>query len=649
MTVANDIQHLIAEGQFEYSLEKSNQFFQQAIKLAEESAKSLSNNYIYCLLGKEAYRELALNELRPSLRSTLWQKALNALKWIEPEEQHQFVLSYAELAVDFCQDEFAEYSKLNRLNLLKKAKQTIEAYIDVTKIDQLRAEALAKKSSIIRLQAIGIDSNERLRMLSEAYRCAYLARTLSNSAPILLECALIEWALARLQDNDKKYINRLLVVENLLKSDAVKKFSLGAFVLSRFYRLTCRYYDACTTFPILTESSIDRRRILRNASIYAESAIQLVNLNYPEVVLEEHLDNAVILLETAISSGCYSARDVIALAYIRCLRDGVPAGVTALADLKFDRGEVSWEQVLSFLTELKDADLPSQGFALGISDSSALTRLGTFSNRFLHNNDLAEALYRAAVRLNSHDPIAQTNLARFLVKRGNPADLREAERIIQLAQSFADRRFSWWRPVLIALNSQKIADGSQVKNGSEVAKDLLRPFSGAQHFRQIRQHYNRLKNYDNEQQRGYELERLIYSVALLSFGYQRPSYRMSRPLVDKVHQIDALIEHRGKSYRCECKWQTTKVSYDDMLKFIDKVDAAGVSGLFVSISGFMEGAINKSREERTRKAIILVDGDEIELVMTGTVQFDDLLTAKRRAFDATSETYHQIRVVPSDG
>lgn len=117
-------------------------------------------------------------------------------------------------------------------------------------------------------------------------------------------------------------------------------------------------------------------------------------------------------------------------------------------------------------------------------------------------------------------------------------------------------------------------------------------------MRQIRRHYKRLKTCKDEQYRGYELERLFYAISLLSCGFQRPSYRMERPLVGKTHQIDTHIEHRGKSYRCECRWKKEKVSYNEMLSFADKIDAVGVSGLFISMSGFQNAAINKSKELR---------------------------------------------------
>ena len=647
MPATEDIKELLLAGRYEYSLERSNQYLKKAAELAAELNKA-SASWLISLLAKEAYKELALNEARPTVRTELWLKALAALQWCKAAEI-EYASGYAELIVDICQDPFSDMPNARRNRLLTQAKTLVnETTLDI-KENEHKAIMLARKSAIIRLQAVGLTQEQRLRLLSEASRCSGLARDLNPDAPILLECALVQWALARLQTDDKKYVAQLQIAEDLFKHKQVMNYDLGPFAASRFYRLTYRYYDACLTFPQLTEFSKNRRRILRGASIYAESAIQLSNLHYPSATIAEHLDKALDLLELAISSGCKSAREVIALAYIRSLKEGATAGITTLVDLCPGRGDVSWEQALDILSQVNEGDLPAEGFALGVTDSSALTRLGTYANRFLKNSRLAEGLYRAAVRMNPQDAVAQTNLARFLVRRAEPTDLREAERVIQLAQTFSDRRFSWWRPLLLELRQWTDNPDMPRQDETSCSIEKLRSFRGTQRLRVVRQHYNRLKACEDHQFRGYELERLIYALSQMSFGIRRPSYRFNRPLVDKIHQVDSFMEHRGEKYRCECKWQIDKVSYDDMLKFADKIDVFGVSGLFFSMSGFTDAAINKSRELRSQKAILLVDGDEVDMLMNGTIHFDDLLTAKRQAFDSISQTYFRVNPSLSDG
>ena len=556
MNTIPEIQSLIDSARFEYSLEKSNSYLREAVDITCEATKTPGFSGILCLLGKEAYKELALNCQRSSERAEFWNKALKALTWGNTLEQHLYASTYAELVVDIYQDPFSDIPTNKRFSLLKNAKELINNSITVSKDDDVKAICLIRKSAIIRIQAVGLPSSERLRLLSEAARCCSLARELIQNAAIILECALVEWALARLQNTDKKYVYRLKSAEEMLRLEAVQESDVGPFALTRFYRLTYRYYDACITYPQLSQCPVNRRRLLRESAIYAESAIQLYNLNYPKDFVEEHLENAQNLLEIAISSGCRTAREVIALAYIQSIRGGVSEGTTALQDLGSQNGTLAWGDVLKILCDANDVDLPAEGFALGVTDSASLTRLGTFSNRFLNDSELTEALFRAAVKSDPHDPIAQTNLARFLLKRGRPTDLIEAKRIVQLAQSFSDRRFTWWRPLLLELNNLEIEEGATTFPPPKaiIPKDL-RPFSGSQNFRNIRQHYNRIKNLEDEQFRGYELERLIRALSLLSCSGGHGSYRMVRPLVNKIHQVDGVIEHRGKSYRYECKWQ----------------------------------------------------------------------------------------------
>jgi hypothetical protein len=337
------------------------------------------------------------------------------------------------------------------------------------------------------------------------------------------------------------------------------------------------------------------------------------------------------------------------LTFIRAILDGVPNGLTALEDICNERDELSWEQILTFISEVRESDLPSCGFALGILESGALTRLGTFANRFLHNPALAEALYRAAVRTDSEDPVSLTNLARFLANRGEPADLRESKRLVQLAQTFADRRFHWWRDVFARLQEVKDQTITSTETPKSREVETLPRIIQYKSLRQVRQMYRRIAKLEDAQTRGYELEKLIYALADLSFGTGKTSYRFTRPLTDKIHQVDNYFEHRGEKYRCECKWTKKLVAYDDLLKFTDKIDVVGVSGLFVSMAGFDQGAIQKSKEVRREKAIILTDGDEIDFVMRGILHFDDLMTIKRLYFDLKSETYFHVKSTIEDG
>jgi len=306
-------------------------------------------------------------------------------------------------------------------------------------------------------------------MLQESYRCANLAIERNRELNTILELAMSEWSLARHGNSDEAYVARLSKAEELLLDKDIKHFELTQYALVRFYRLTYRYFEACEVFPLLTSEVMNRRRLLRDTAIYGEAAYYLADSGYPDRVVQPHLEKTANLLEMAITSGYRNARVIVALAFIRCKLGDTEAGLTALEEICDKRGDLSWENILSILGRIQEGDLPVQGFALGISNSTTLTSLGSFARRFLKNNELAEALYRAAVRVDNQEPISLTNLARFLVQRAEPADLREARRLVQLAQTFSDRRFRWWRDVFEELHS---IDDRKINAAESTAQEL---------------------------------------------------------------------------------------------------------------------------------------------------------------------------------
>ena len=478
--------------------------------------------------------------------------------------------------------------------------------------------------------------------MSESQRCASLAVEKHRNDFTVLELAMSEWFLARYQKTEDQYISKLTIAEDLFTSLDYESFEPAQLALTRFYRLTYRPLDACETFPHFAIYTHNKRRLLYNTPIYGESAINLVGPDYPEQVSKLHLQKAAEILEIAIASGYRHARVIIALAFCRATLEGTSSGLTALQELNVTKGEIDWNNAIKALSDVKESDLPSLGFALGITESSALTRLGTFVNRFLKNNDVSEALYRAAVRNNPQDHIALTNLARFLVKEGSSSSINEAKRLAQQAQSFSDKRFRWWRNVLAdideiennALKQNVIYQQNRLDNVPNIKK--------YHSLKQIRQQYRRISRLDDKQRRGYELEKLIFALADITLGIAKPSYRYFRPLVEKIHQVDNYFEHRAEKYRCECKWLSDPVGYNDIILFLDKLDVVGVSGLFVSISGFDSSAIGKCKEVRGEKAIILIDGKEIDLIMKGGLNFDEVLTVKRLQFNFKSEPYYKI-------
>lgn len=109
-----------------------------------------------------------------------------------------------------------------------------------------------------------------------------------------------------------------------------------------------------------------------------------------------------------------------------------------------------------------------------------------------------------------------------------------------------------------------------------------------------------------------------------------------------VQQVDGYVEHGVNKYRIECKWESTPSDKNDIVLFHAKLDAAGVDGIYVSMAGFAESAKSQAKLLASQKAILLVDGSEINLIFRLELRMGDLLTLKRQHFDMRTEVYFKI-------
>ena len=197
------------------------------------------------------------------------------------------------------------------------------------------------------------------------------------------------------------------------------------------------------------------------------------------------------------------------------------------------------------------------------------TLLGTYAARFMNDTELAEILYRAAVRLNRHNAIASTNLARFLLRHGGRESLNEARRLLQTAQQFSDRRFGWWRAVAEEVNTALHGGApTTVKSPKLPARPMPAHFAN---LKDIRTRFKQLDVLVDAQQRGYEPEILLYEIARLTFDAAAPPYRVQRGPTG-ITQIDGYFEHHGEKYRVECKWTQSGVLPADVAALVDKID-----------------------------------------------------------------------------
>jgi hypothetical protein len=253
-------------------------------------------------------------------------------------------------------------------------------------------------------------------------------------------------------------------------------------------------------------------------------------------------------------------------------------------------------------------------------------------------------MYEFAEKLSPQNPVVLTNLARFYIKENVDISEVAIERLLQRANNYSDRRFRWWKLVWSEYQMAKYNKKDIVVTEGKGAEVMISRVSPKK-LKDIGRQYQEIKSMSNPQLRGFELERLIYGLSNLTFKVASRSYRYGRNEVSQT-QVDGYIEYNGEKYRIECKWEKHPLPKNYVSDFMTfTLDVVGVSGLYISMSGFDDGFIETVRDRRGEKVILLMDGDEVESVLCGAVNFDELLGYKRLQYDKKSNPYAHYNAI----
>lgn len=640
-----EVVDLLLGAHAERSVTKAKQMLSNAVRLCDVWGMEGGSTEAI-ILKAQALAELAYEQDDAVGRAAQWKSSLDVLDegW-QLEKRAELAESYASLAVDCYQDELSDMDSAQRQRMLRGARDRLDEALLLPSLDNVAtADLLARKSSVLRHLAISdLTADARKRRLEEAFRSAERGAQLSKTAATILELGLSEWALARFEPTDDDYIQRLRKAETYFKDEALANFEPAELTLSNFYRSNFRAAEACEAFLRSASRVRHIRRLLRDSYIYAEAATQAWWAQHPKSFTELHLTEARTLLEAALAGGSRTARLVVGLAFVRAILEGPAEGETALNDICLGPNRVSWDRALALTQKATMSDVATYGLALGLNRSGVWSRLGTFALVFLKKPEQAETLYRTATRVNPHDAIAATNLARFLARNDDPGSLSEARRLLQKASQFADRRFVWWRAVLAEVQQKEAAGGRTTRVVIPKLRERIPP--GPAHFKKLEQLKDRLRlveSLKNPHDRGYELEALFYALGELTLPTAAGPYSITRKEGDRV-QIDGYIEHNVDKYRVECKWEKQGADGDDVASFLTRrLDVAGISGLFVSMEGFKDSAVNEARRALASRPILLMDGDEVRAVFGMRINFDQFLTIKRLYVDRNSDPYHRV-------
>jgi hypothetical protein len=140
------------------------------------------------------------------------------------------------------------------------------------------------------------------------------------------------------------------------------------------------------------------------------------------------------------------------------------------------------------------------------------------------------------------------------------------------------------------------------------------------------------------QKKGYALESIFTELMRIS------GIPVELPFRIVGEQIDGAIKHDGHYYLVELKWTVAKSDPKDIAHFYFKVEGKlQARGLFISMSGFTEGAIATLPKGKELK-ILLIDGQHFANVIHGMYRFQELLEHAIRQASLKGEIYCAHRI-----
>jgi hypothetical protein len=632
-----DIVNNLINGRNDTNINSAKKHFDKALAQSKGIFKTSKIGHSLYL---ESLSELADIEYDIQKRAFLWDKLFKKLLDFlnQFSNNEEIVLHCADIIIAYVQEPFIGKD----FHLLKSAlgilKGKVDSLIDKRGISS-SSELLVKKAAILRnFSKYQTTSEAQKLMVQQALRCVEKSISISPDPWYsYLELGNCQWRYSDFEKRIQGFNERISLAENAyLQSQDLKYTIHNTLALCRLYKETFQTAPFLSAFKTYERIENNRRRFLQNSYYLAETVIRMFYAKFPPEILSDYLSKSDALLNEAISSGYNDARIITDLAFIKGAKGEVSVGEHILKTLKTSStATFDWNIIIEDIKLIKDSnDLFSKGFVLGIDDASTWNKLGTFAITFLDDIDLALKMYEAALHFNPANPIALTNLSRTLLKTSlDDSTLEDAEYYISKAASASTFRFQWWR---------------QVKADVEAARNSFtktQPVNATKHnfnlskIADLYKFYLSLKEMNNAQERGYEFEKLIANYFQISLGNSISSHRIKSTTIE---QIDAAFHFEKDYYRVEAKWTKDKTDHTDIADFYFKLQTIGVTGLFISINGFTDTAVERARKLKTEVKVLLMDGDEIEATLRGSPTFDEAIRLKQLYFYLEDNPYYKI-------
>lgn len=150
---------------------------------------------------------------------------------------------------------------------------------------------------------------------------------------------------------------------------------------------------------------------------------------------------------------------------------------------------------------------------------------------------------------------------------------------------------------------------------------------------EIKMNYYTLVTSQDNQKRGFELEKVLYELFELFDLDPKASFR------NTGEQIDGAFSLKGTDYLFEAKWKAKSSDASDLDSFAGKISRKldNTLGLFLSINGFSDDAVKV--HSLSRSTMLLMDGSDLMHVLENQVDFVSLILRKKRHAARTGEIY----------
>lgn len=190
----------------------------------------------------------------------------------------------------------------------------------------------------------------------------------------------------------------------------------------------------------------------------------------------------------------------------------------------------------------------------------------------------------------------------------------------------------------MAGNADVFAEQQAIKERRKASAAQIQVALGVQDkLRELYEECTQLVSDANHQRRGFRLEKMMRELFSLFDLDPRASFKIDG------EQIDGAFTFDSTDFLFEAKWHNNQIGIEDLDAFKGKVKRKleNTLGLFLSMSGFSEGAVRQFASSE-RRVIILMDGLDLMAVLEGRIELPRLLLYKRRQAAETGNIYYKV-------